>query len=75
MKIKLEYFPSGKLAGICVYWLRYRTYISWTFGWKGKFAYPKDKPRLLLRGDKWWYGGGLMLITTRIEWNTDYRFK
>lgn len=74
MKIKAEYYPSGKLSGFSVYWRGYKTYISWTTGWKGPHAYPGDKPRFLkshLDQQHWWYGGGLMLITTRITWYTD----
>lgn len=42
-----------------------------TINWRGDHAYPKDKPRLL--GSI--YHGGLMLITTRIEWSTTRRTK
>lgn len=70
MFIRREYFPSGRLSGFLIFWSRYRTYVTWTLGWKGQYAYPKDMPRLLIEGDKWWYRGGLMLITTRIEWRT-----
>jgi hypothetical protein len=71
MRIKREYFPSGKFSGISIFWsnYRYRTYIYVTTGWRGQFAYPKDQPRLLT-SKPWWVFGGLMLITSRIEWKT-----
>jgi hypothetical protein len=69
VRIKKEYFPSGEFAGIVIFWRGYRTYIHVTTGWRGQFAYRKDQPRLLT-SKPWWAFGGLMLITSRIEWKT-----
>ena len=39
-------FPSGKFAGVNIYWSRYRTYVCITRGWRGEFRYPKDRATL-----------------------------
>lgn len=83
VKIKLRRFPSGKVSGFSILWLKYDTYVNWTLGWKPG-SYPKELPRFVTENRlykqfqpdmydprrKWWHGGGLMLVTTRIEWKT-----
>jgi hypothetical protein len=68
MRIKRHYFESGKFAGLVIFWrnYRYRTYVHLVTNWHN---YPKDKPRWLT-SKPWWHRGGLMLITSRIEWET-----
>lgn len=68
MRIRPHYFESGKFAGWVIFWAnyRYRTYVHRIVNWRN---YPKDKPRLIC-SKPWWHRGGLMLWTSRIEWET-----
>lgn len=75
MRIKREYFRMscgchGKPSGWSIYFgwkgKQYRLYLHRTTGWVGEYAYREDMPRLI-----WKRVGGLMLITTRLEWRLD----
>ena len=67
MKILVHRFESGKFSGWLVFWKQYRTFIRREHGWRGH--YPKSYPRFRTM-KPWWSAGSLMLIDSRICWDT-----
>lgn len=56
--------PHASFRVLCVEGSGWCLHVMLTKGWRGEYSYPRDVSRWQNNGGR----GGLMLLTTRIEW-------